>query len=902
MKKIAMICLSIMLSLMFVSTREMRVHAAESITVDVANVVKTFSASNKPIGLNATFLMDSDLYHVKDKSSEEQYREMQAGSLRFPYGHLANNYLWDADGTYGGTLTPKVAAMSQAPGVWEWAVNADGTFKSAMDFDEYMAICERNGIEPLVVVNVMAHRYADGPSFSELVDSAAAWVKYAKDKGYNVTYWQLGNEQDHHADALQTPYLPLKDTDGVLDDDNYVDVYKQIAAAMKAEDPSIKTGPGILNNQTWFNTIYNNAAGYVDFASAHQYSFGKAWAQDGYEAWRDWTGDMTDNVTAMETNAENKGLDLFVTETNAFGSWPEGQGVNDAYRALALFEMQMQQIAMPNVAYTYIWNTRTPWGGEHGDGGLANVLYNDSTGNRTPLGEIVKIINENLFDQLVDATEQSGYVRAYASYDSSGHDLNVFLLNKDSEPVDVDVSLDNYDTPSGYERFVFKGSSCGDYSPQYDRSGSIALSGDAFSTTLEGCSLTVVKFSPSQLGLWTFDETGGTTAADASGNGNDAALYGGAAFAAGKFANALQLDGIDDHAELPAVIDPGSSDYTAAAWVKLDSAQGTRQIILQQLGSGATWLFRDSATGTLGSWGGSALASTSQIPLGEWTHVAVTSSGADKKLYVNGQLEDSSASSSPYASTAGMRVGMHKSPDATNEEWDGEIDDLRIYGKALSEAELLAMIHEGTQEAPHADPVAAEYFVGMTRGAAPSGWYVNALSGSASVEGITDSYDAVSPFNNSLKLSDTGTDKVYASYSFSAQSGKMMLNFGLKVDSFTDGAWVFVSDNSTVALKLKVDDSDLIAFDGGTPVVVQTDLFQGYDKYGVLVKKTVNLTLIVDPGENTYSLVSGGNVVAEDFAFEHAVSDVSKFAVQTVEADEDYDVYVHFMNVLPYVE
>src|SRR5688500_1987204 len=52
-----------------------------------------------------------------------------------------------------------------------------------------------------------------------------------------------------------------------------------------------------------------------------------------------------------------------------------------------------------------------------------------------------------------------------------------------------------------------------------------------------------------QVGYWRMDESSGTTANDASGNGNHLTLLGNATFtSAGRFARALSLDGTDDHA------------------------------------------------------------------------------------------------------------------------------------------------------------------------------------------------------------------------------------------------------------------------------------------------------------------------------------------------------------------
>ncbi|MGH8570293.1 MAG: hypothetical protein ACREXU_20375, partial [Gammaproteobacteria bacterium] len=52
------------------------------------------------------------------------------------------------------------------------------------------------------------------------------------------------------------------------------------------------------------------------------------------------------------------------------------------------------------------------------------------------------------------------------------------------------------------------------------------------------------------MAAYAFNETGGTSTVDASGNGNTGTLTNGAAFAAGKNANAVSLDGVNDFVNL----------------------------------------------------------------------------------------------------------------------------------------------------------------------------------------------------------------------------------------------------------------------------------------------------------------------------------------------------------------
>ena len=79
-------------------------------------------------------------------------------------------------------------------------------------------------------------------------------------------------------------------------------------------------------------------------------------------------------------------------------------------------------------------------------------------------------------------------------------------------------------------------------------------------------------------------------------------------------------------------------------------------------------------------------AGDSQLPLDTWTHLAVTFDGTSLRLYVNGNLEQTTAVSGAMSGSDGpLRIGGN----AVWDEWfDGLIDELRIYSRALSPTEI----------------------------------------------------------------------------------------------------------------------------------------------------------------------------------------------------------------------
>ena len=108
----------------------------ETITIDPSKRNK--QVSKNPGGVVSCWLLDSDIERPRETSFAVAMKDMGVKYIRFPYGHLADNYLWDADGDWGNTLTPKVATFSQTPSNWDWAVNqSSGEFRPGSIYSYY---------------------------------------------------------------------------------------------------------------------------------------------------------------------------------------------------------------------------------------------------------------------------------------------------------------------------------------------------------------------------------------------------------------------------------------------------------------------------------------------------------------------------------------------------------------------------------------------------------------------------------------------------------------------------------------------------------------------------------------------------------------------------------------------
>ncbi|NOZ79186.1 MAG: hypothetical protein GXP48_08435, partial [Acidobacteria bacterium] len=101
--------------------------------------------------------------------------------------------------------------------------------------------------------------------------------------------------------------------------------------------------------------------------------------------------------------------------------------------------------------------------------------------------------------------------------------------------------------------------------------------------------------------------------------------------------------------------------------------------------------------------------SGSALPFGEWSYVMATYDGSQARLYVNGQVVQSSAATAGACQNdEPVRIGQGLNGTPSSPIYVGNLDDIRIYPRALSDEEVKALYQSGWQAAqtsPHGDGV-----------------------------------------------------------------------------------------------------------------------------------------------------------------------------------------------------
>jgi len=192
------------------------------------------------------------------------------------------------------------------------------------------------------------------------------------------------------------------------------------------------------------------------------------------------------------------------------------------------------------------------------------------------------------------------------------------------------------------------------------------------------------QYNTGLVGHWKFDDGSGSSAADSSGNNNTGTLINGPTWTAGKIDGALSFDGVDDYVQVGA--QDVAAPWSASCWVKREDSSNSNSSILES-SNYSLKLEQYSNTNKVGftEYGVADYTFSYEAPIGSWVHLTFVATETETRLYVDGVLMDTTPDS--------ISCPMGQISSATRPV-KGIMDEVRIYNRALTADEVLALFNE----------------------------------------------------------------------------------------------------------------------------------------------------------------------------------------------------------------
>ena len=191
---------------------------------------------------------------------------------------------------------------------------------------------------------------------------------------------------------------------------------------------------------------------------------------------------------------------------------------------------------------------------------------------------------------------------------------------------------------------------------------------------------------------------------DSSGQGNHGDPNGGVSYTAGKLGQAISLDGIDDYVAIQNLnyASTGHTEVTVCAWIRTSNPFDQA---IASFDRNEYWRFEINGNGgedgqlswcVMTSGGQVDFGSQTRVDDGQWHHATGVFDNGTLGVFIDGKLDNSTSGGNTFG-TGNIRygfVGSRSEADVfdgpTGVPWvfAGDLDDVRIYERALSQAEI----------------------------------------------------------------------------------------------------------------------------------------------------------------------------------------------------------------------
>jgi hypothetical protein len=376
--------------------------------------------------------------------------------------------------------------------------------------------------------------------------------------------------------------------------------------------------------------------------------------------------------------------------------------------------------------YAVSWSTTTASNGAH----TLTAVARDAAGNKATSAPLSVTVSsggiQTIFSMNVavgtnpfTVTTPGNYILTGLVYAPSDG-ANSFYVDIDSDPAGInakvwDLTISTAFVPENVSSRGICDYTCAQFNPKV-----FTLAAGAHTLYIQpretGTQIQSMTFSlpasaditPPSLGLagaYGFNEGSGSFTSDTSSNSNTSTINGAAWTTAGQFGNALSFNGTSSYVEAADIdaLTPGTG-ATFEAWVSLNSAPAEIASVFNKWSQTVddeylfgvnpnqtlffAWQTTGGATWGTTSWNGAS--GTGLIPLNTMTHIALVRNGATLSFYVNGNLDASVSAmdTNPFRNGINtLRVGR-QGRGGRNRFFNGQIDEVRIYNRALTQAEI----------------------------------------------------------------------------------------------------------------------------------------------------------------------------------------------------------------------
>ena len=422
-----------------------------SVTVTVHQGKRLHAVPKGFLGINLSYFNVTDEIRQKyDLLSK--LKKSGVGSLRYPGGAETsffhwehpgvNGYedIWDPNDKHGSALKRgKFQATWVAPEQWQ-------SNQNFMNFDEFIQACNELGAEPIVGINLTSprrhNRVEDG------IEEALKWLRYCREKDYEVTYWFLDNETWN----WESPY--------VFKSEEYAQDVVSYGTAIKKEFPNVKLIVNPTSNKSYNYTkgleeFIAKTVSVIDYIDVHWYW---AWGQGSFDEWTKQiplnTGDkwkapeitrpFPDDIALIKECCVRAGaphVGLVVLEWNiAPSDW--SQTFNQSLIAIIQAELLME-FARDDVRLTCLWpliwrTSREVWSEQDF---FPSIVTQDPPFEATLSLDMFRLFSPIQGKTLLESESSSKDLRVLAAENETGR-KHLMFINKNALRRRITVNFD----------------------------------------------------------------------------------------------------------------------------------------------------------------------------------------------------------------------------------------------------------------------------------------------------------------------------------------------------------------------------------------------------------------------------------------------------------------------------